>query len=466
MQYELCRYGSIEIGDRTLSERFAKALQQLGSNPEASVRKACGDPGQSKAVYRLVGNEKFTIEAIDKVQHEKTVERIKESGETVILMPQDTTVLNYTNLEEAQGLGPIGSNHQSKGILLHSALALQTNGKPLGIASQKIWVRTPEGEVERSASQKRERNRERSIEEKESYCWLETMERAEEGLTEKQTIIHICDREGDIYEFYEKASQEGRKFLVRRVQNRKIQDEEEKFLQGFLDKQPVAGEMKVHIPYDSHTKRRKRDAQLEIRYGKVTILRPSGGKDTDKLEKAVTVQVMSAQEINVPEDAEGISWQLITNLDVQDVETARMYIGWYSKRWMIETFHYTLKSGCTVEKLQYDSASKLMKLIGMYSIIAALIMWITYLARTDPEASCESEFTPREWKMLYCVAKKTKKPPEKPPTIFQVVILIAMLGGFSGYKSSGFPGVKSIWWGWTKFDAILQASEFIANFVG
>ena len=466
MQYDLDKYNSIELGDRTLSERFATALQQLGSAPEASVRKACGNASQSKAVYRLVDNVKTTVEAINKEQHEKTVERIRGSGVPIILVAQDTTTLKYTTLKETEGLGPIGSDHRSKGLLLHSALALQTNGKPLGILNQKIWARPPQEETNRSASEKRQRNIERNIEEKESYRWLETMERAEYGLTGEQTVIHICDREGDIYEFYEKASREGRKILVRRVKNRRIKDDQYKYLEEYLNKQAVSGEMTVHVPADSHTKREERDAQLQIRYGKVTVLRPRDVKSLNKLAETVTIQVISAHEINVPDGVEGISWRLVTNLDVQDVETAREYIGWYARRWMIEMFHYTLKSGCTVEKLQYDSADKLMKLIMMYSIIAAWIMWMTYLARTEPEASCEIELTPREWKILYCVAKQTKKPPAKPPTIHQAVILIAMLGGFSGYKSSGFPGVKSIWWGWTKFDTILNASNYIANFVG
>jgi hypothetical protein len=33
-------------------------------------------------------------------------------------------------------------------------------------------------------------------------------------------------------------------------------------------------------------------------------------------------------------------------------------VRWYSYRWLIERYHYTLKSGCGLEKLQLETARR------------------------------------------------------------------------------------------------------------
>ena len=42
---------------------------------------------------------------------------------------------------------------------------------------------------------------------------------------------------------------------------------------------------------------------------------------------------------------------------------------------------------------------------------------------------------------------RRKKPPADPPTLNQVLRLVAMLGGFLARKGDGEPGVKTIWIG-------------------
>ena len=58
------------------------------------------------------------------------------------------------------------------------------------------------------------------------------------------------------------------------------------------------------------------------------------------------------------------------------------------QRWKIEQFHYVLKSGCVVEKLQERGMDKTTVLVLMYSIIAAFIMNITYIARIKLHFLC------------------------------------------------------------------------------
>jgi len=223
----------------------------------------------------------------------------------------------------------------------------------------------------------------------------------------------------------------------------------------------VAGKITVQVPRDSHTGRKARKAELEIRHGKCKIAKSSllaGNKD---LPGFVEVYVVSAVEIDTPTGEEGISWQLITNVPTECFEDAVARVAWYAQRWKIEIFHRTLKSGCKVEELQSDSAEKLGKLIAVYSILALETMDLSYLGRAHPEASCEIRFTEEEWKVLYRVANKTRELPDKVPTLQEAVFMVAKLGGFLGRNSDGYPGVTVIWRGLTDFYTILDAAQFL-----
>jgi hypothetical protein len=78
----------------------------------------------------------------------------------------------------------------------------------------------------------------------------------------------------------------------------------------------------------------------------------------------------------------------VTSEPVDTPEEAYEYVGYYLQRWKIERFHYVLKSGCGIEKLQERSIDKSTTRILMYSIIAVMILNMTYAARLTPELPC------------------------------------------------------------------------------
>jgi hypothetical protein len=381
------------------------------------------------------------------------MENINSAKPSVLLLPQDTTEVNYNNLKAADGLGNIGTRKTDMGILVHSSIAISELSEVYGLMTQKIWVRPPE---EHGKSKKRAFL---PIEEKESYKWLETIENAGAGFPSGTLAVHICDREGDIFEMFCKAKEENTHYLCRRRHDRKTEDGER--LDDFIEALPAAGSITVHIPRDSHTKRTERNAVVEIKYGKCLIKKPSSPACSKDLPDSIEVYVISAFETDAPPGQEKILWQLITNVPTESFEEATTRIQWYTQRWKIETFHRTLKSGCKIEELQSDSADKLMKLIAIYSIIALQIMFLGYLGRSHPDESCEICFSKDEWMILYRVANKTRILPDKTPTVLETVILIAKLGGFLARKSDGFPGVTVIWRGISVFHSILQAAPFV-----
>jgi len=451
-------YGKVEFSDERLSKRLPRLLNQLSEKPESSISAACRDPYQAKAAYRFVGNDGVTVDAITNIAHKVTVERINEVKPSVLLIPQDTSEVNYSSLKETEGLGVYAGIECMRGTLVHSAVAVSDTGEVFGLLAQKQWVRPPEDYGKSDATRNKA-----PIEEKESFKWLETLEKSVASFPEGTTIVHVCDREGDIFEFFCKAEKENTQYLCRKWHNRKVSEESgAKLLNDFVDNLPVADTIDVHVPRDSHTSRTARDAKVEIKFGKCKILKSTKLISRKELPESIEIYVVSAEEKDPPRGQKKIFWQLVTNVPTESFEDAVERIQWYTQRWKVETFHRTLKSGCKVEELQSESVEKLMKLIAIYSIVALQIMFLAYMARTRSEESCEICFTEDEWKILYKVSNKTKKLPKTAPTIYEAVVMIAKLGGFLARKSDGFPGVTVIWRGLTSFYTILDAAQYLA----
>jgi len=450
-------YKNADFGDERLGKRFARVLEQLSREPASSISAACKDPYQAKAAYRFVSNDEVTNEEIIMTARNVTIANINAAKPSVLLIPQDTSEMNYSNLKATSGLGNIGSSKTAMGVLAHSALAVSDAGEVFGLMAQKLWVRPPENFGQSDAKRSK-----LPIEEKESYKWLETLDMAGASFPESTKVVHVCDREGDIFELFCKAEKSGALYLCRRFHNRPIAEENGlKKLDDLVDALAEAGRINIHVPRDSHTGRNARNAEIAIKFGKCETTKSSKLAGNKELPDSIKVCFVSAEEIDPPEGQEKILWKLITNVPINGFEDAVTAIQWYTQRWKIETFHRTLKSGCKVEELQSGSAEKLIKLIAIYSIVALDIMLISYVARTQPDASCENWLTEDEWKILCRVANKTKILPEKPPTIHEAVVMIAKLGGFLARKSDGFPGVTVIWRGLTKFYFIADAAPFL-----
>ena len=138
---------------------------------------------------------------------------------------------------------------------------------------------------------------------------------------------------------------------------------------------------------------------------------------------------------------------LLTTLPITTFPEARQVLRWYTYRWRIERYHYVLKSGCQVEKLQLETVDRLTRAVAVYSIVAWRLLWLTYQARQNPEAPCTVALSDSEWQALYAKVNKTATLPDDPPSLQTAVRWIAKLGGFLGRKGDGEPGVKVLWRG-------------------
>jgi len=127
------------------------------------------------------------------------------------------------------------------------------------------------------------------------------------------------------------------------------------------------------------------------------------------------------------------------------LEIVRMY----KLRWHIEQYHLILKSGCRIEKLQFETAARILKVISILSAVALRILQITYHARLEPATPCTEILSHTEWQALQTrIQGKPVAKHARPPTLKQAVLWIGRLGGHLGRKSDGMPGVRAMWSGW------------------
>jgi hypothetical protein len=218
-----------------------------------------------------------------------------------------------------------------------------------------------------------------------------------------------------------------------------------------------AGEIVVDIA--SRRNLTTRTAQLEIRYTTLTLLPPKN-RSPHNQAFALTplpVTVIEARESQPPPDTEPVHWLLVTNLTVPNGATTEQILRYYSYRWLVERFHFVLKSGCQFESSQLQSFDALSRFLGLCSGVAWRLLWMTYQARTTPAVSYETVLTVSEWQSLAAYMHSSPEPPQQAPSLRQAMRWIGQLGGFIGRKSDGEPGVKVLWRGWQVFQTIHAA---------
>ena len=433
--------GHVQLGDRRLNRRLVRIVSTLAAHPTASVPHAAPDWAGTKAIYRFWDSERVQQEDILAAHRRSTLVRVQ--GRDLVLALQDTTSLDFSTHGSTKGLGPI--EHPSRhGLLVHSLLLATPEGVPLGLLDHQVWARDP------AQTGPRHRRRQRPTEQKESQRWITALAAAAEHVPASSQVITIADREADIYDLMAAPRREGADLLVRVAQNRRVAHEAHT-LWNAIRQQRVQGRWQVRL--QRRDSQRPRTATLNISFAALDVLPPLDRPKREGLQP-VPVSVVLAEETEAPAGISPVRWLLLTTLPVTTLDEAVQCVQWYSCRWLIERYHYVLKSGCKIEELQLQEARRLQLALTTYAIVAWLLLWLTYQARRDPEGSCEQALAPHEWRSLYCFHHKTAVPPERPPTLRESVRWIAMLGGFLGRKHDGEPGVNVLWRGWIRLQDI------------
>jgi len=253
----------------------------------------------------------------------------------------------------------------------------------------------------------------------------------------------VQDREADIFEFF-KAQRADNVFLLVRVHEpRKMEvvsggqvsklTDIENYLSDF-------GQKKVHI------ERNKQEVELtlSLKAGKVNVyprkeLSPSKHK-TQGLSLVIAEEVAcidTKTQADVFNPNEKAVWFLLTSLEVSQQVEVENVVSFYATRWMVERFHYTLKSGAlNVEKLQFNNVNTLIHALCFYSVVAWKLLAIIYTAKQELDTPAEQVFDKTEIAILEGLTKKNVN------TVKEAILALVSIVNFVSCKKRPLSGIK------------------------
>jgi hypothetical protein len=442
-------FPGLDLGDVRRNERFVTIIQNITTQPGSSIPKRNESWYDTKATYEFFKNEHVSVADLQRVIELYGASQLEQVQE--ILVIHDSSNISFNDLQ-AEGLGYLDSK-EGRGIMCHSSIAVSTEGLPLSLVHQHTWTRKLE-----SLEQPKRAKQDRKFEDKESYRWHRGITQVNKLVDTQLRKIHIADREADIYELFFCAYEPGTELLIRSHYNRNLSDGSH--LWQAVGATQIKGEVILHIP---DAKGRNAIAvQAAVRYQPVEILRPSRSKAGYESVELMAIEIKQTHS----DKADGIHWQLLTTLEVKELSDVLKYIKWYTYRWLIERFHYVLKSGTKIQELQLKQADSLQKAIALYSIAGFRIMQLVYQSRSDPDVSCELVLTKAQWHVLYMLIHHDNNIPPQPPALSLAVMWIGRLGGHLGRKSDGPPGLKTTWLGYQRICDAASVYELLNKNLG
>lgn len=481
-QWAQHEFGGAPLGDARLSRRLVKVAQAKAQAPDlAYTGVAQGDWAAIRAYYRLI-DQPADADAVDELgqangadaaagvtmanilrpHRSRTLRRMM--AQDTVLCVTDGTELDYNNLRQCEGLGVIGTNQtgaRSRGLHLHTTMAVAPNGLPLGVVEADCDA--PAGRADKHAPR----------EQKKTFKWIKHHRALVQvaGQMPNTRLIQVCDREADFFELFDEQRQSGRVHVLVRAKHDRIlrtaaaaqatqsgaepaaQDTPAALAKLFAaaSQAPVLSKVGVAIGRQSARPKRARQqaraqraarcAQLTVRALTVRLPPPPSQAGKPPIE----LQAVHAREDDPPPERDAVQWLLLTTLPVATAEQAEQCLRCYALRWRIEDWHRILKSGCAIEDFAHETAERLRRAVAINLVIGWRIMLMTLLGREMPQLPAETLFTDIEVRTLCAYARKNALPP--PTQLGCAVRLTAKLGGYIGRRSDPPPGHQLLWQG-------------------
>jgi hypothetical protein len=442
-----------ELGDARRSERLVRLAGSLADAAGASPAKASATPADLEGAYRFLRNDAVEPDAITQAGCGVTA---KAAGQCeTVLAIEDTTTLSYWHAV-AEELGDLGGRATSRrrGYFVHSTLAVDAEtGTTVGLLDQRYWLR------ETSKRGQRQARKHRAYESKESFKWQQTAERLRVlfGQEAMRKLISVCDREADVYQYLDHKLSHQERFVVRAAQDRILEaaadNPEQRRLFSAMSRAPSYGSVAVEVAQRGG--RPARTATVTLRAMRLTLHRRSGVKGS---RKSVEVNVLLAHEEKPPQNAEPLTWFLLTTEPISSHQEVLTVLHYYRLRWRIEEFHKAWKSGTGVEERRLQAPDNIHRLAAILAFVAVRLLQLRELA-DDPAGAgtpCSSILPAVHWKLLWLSVDKRKPLPKEAPPVSWAFRALGRLGGWKDTKRTGRVGWEAIWDGWFRLQERLD----------
>lgn len=450
-------FGRSAIPDHRWRRRLVDMAARAARGPAGRVTEVFGDDAERQGAYGLLGSGAVDGAVVGASMFAAAARR--SANESFVYVPVDGTSLTLTDPEKRKEFGPVGARAKgARGLKVMNAMALSSQGVPLGMTAQQWWTRSPK--------RRRVHRDHLRPEKKETGRWINAIRDTRQVMAThapQTRCWYQLDREADAWPILLEAGIGDSWFTIRSCRNRFVLQSGGKrgFLRELLAQLPVATEYELTV--SGTTKRQARVAKMSVRACRVTLLL----RDKRTLKRfPMQINVVHAVERGTtPTGEKPICWTLLTNRPIETTQNLTEVIFGYSMRWRIEELHRTWKTGsCCVEDTQLRSFGAVVKWATILIAVAVRIERIKQLSREQPETPASAEFSPAEIKATILLrfekTAKSKLKEHSAPTVAQVTTWIAQIGGYTGKTSSGGPpGSTTIARGLAKVRAAAAALE-------
>lgn len=312
------------------------------------------------------------------------------------------------------------------------------------------------GEAKGASAARKKRNRE-------SQRWLWASERI--GAAPAGTAVRwvrVGDAEADIYEHLQCCQAKGHGYVIRAGQDRALVEADGRTVVGYLfetvRRAPALGQFTVELyPRPGAPVRL---AELSVSALPVRLRapqRPGAGVGSLPPIECTTVRVWEAEP---PTGGEALEWILLCDAPVMTFAQAHACASQYASRWLIEKFHKALKTGLGVERLQLETAERLLA-AAIMRVVALRLVGLREQVRTVPQAPVEAAGL--DELALEVLRTATHRPLQ---TVAEVALAIGRLGGHLNRAQDGLPGWQSLWQGMKKLDLLVTGVRLARNLSG
>lgn len=462
-------FGRAELGDLRRSERLVLMARRAAETPSGLVSEVFASKAERQGAYDFLESEKTRYEPLADAMGVAAARR--SEGHAYSVVPVDHCSLSLLEKihdpKHKKNFGAVGSYRaRVRGMHAVTALALTPGGVPLGIAALRYWARPLKPHARSRAEQESVR-----LDQIELGHWAEVMTKVQAQFAEHAPSVtpwFQLDRGGDSWRLMKFLNDHRYHFTVRARANRCVLDGhgEPRRALDVLRTSKVQGVM--HVNVTASEGRAARRATLCVRATPVTLALRNPCAWNPILMPVWAVWVR--EEGTTPKREAPIEWLLWTRETAATFEAAARVVRTYALRWRIEDFHKTWKSGaCDVERMHLYRVERAAKWATVLAAVAARIERMKQLAREEPDLPASVELHPYEIRALVLLKRRQKARNEEvpdSPTIGQAVRWTADLGGYTGQRSAGPPGSKTIGRGLEKVctaAALLEAMEMERN---
>lgn len=446
----------VRLGDARLERRAREISSALAERPDSSLPRAMASGAATEGLYRFLSNESVDFEALLAPHIESTLNAATSAGD--VLAVHDTTAFDASaaSVEEVGYL-----NTGRPGFLAHVSLLVSRNRAPLGVAAVELFRRDKKPAA-RKQSKKRSGSETRKNSQRESLRWGRAVAAIGEMTRERCKVVHVMDREADIYDLLAAMLDDGNRFVVRLARDRRVASEEgsRELVSNSLESAEFVMKREVRLSRRApasepqrrrtHPPREVRMATLQIHAKPMEIMPPNYVPAAEKRQLPVNVVHVVENDAAQPHP---VQWTLLTSEPIGTRADVERIVDAYRARWVIEEFFKAIKTGCAYEARKLEGERSLHNLLALTIPIAHYMLALRSLSRAATDAPAAQVVTPMQLLVLRSLQPKLPKA----PTAREVLLGIAALGGH--LKHNGEPGWQSLYAGAKRLFALVEGAE-------